>query len=678
MPEGMRAMSDYESKMLWIQSLHKMCSEEEALPLSSGGESDFSIGTIPARIGSAYQQNPLEETLFMGNEDTEIPPTPHTSDTLLENQAHIGWQPARHGRNGPALTYTRNPRRGYEENRAITHTSHQSRFSKNPLVDRDPSFAQTPDGRFWYMGPTSSWSFCRRVLALIGRKVPESNCPPDPFHIDGTAFKLHWRPFPPDEVPDVTNLPPLDYALFLFNTVKFYFGFLSFMIDETSYLRDLHEFYKDPAAKASSARPWYCQYLLVLAFGKAFLTQKNHSGTPPGHQYASRAMALLPDLSGIDENPLACIQALSLGAVYLQSIDMRRAAFQHIGHALRGCIIEGIHRHVPEEICGPELSQRCRTIFWVVYMLDREFSALIGAPSSIRDEDITVKLPAEMDNSVEHINLTLHVRLSRLMATILTTVYGVDNDFDDTLVRSTQSILHSMAELSQDLTDFLDTHFHGLISRASKMAIRLMLAHHHCVVLTTRPLVMCALHMHIERTERQTSQTIALSNPVSSLLQCCAESAQTILQTLRVLADDDLMDAFLPFQIEDASSSAFVLYLIRAIAPSVISNDAWCENLECVLDKLISKGNLAAPLRRLELRQLEHVLAPLTPKLSYRPPPRDVHEENEINEESYMFDQEEFEWDMLGLNSSVSLPPQELLDLADQLDVEGIMQSVGG
>jgi hypothetical protein len=129
-------------------------------------------------------------------------------------------------------------------------------------------------------------------------------------------------------------------------------------------------------------------------------------------------------------------------------------------------------------------------------MLDREFSALIGAPSSIRDEDITVKLPAEMDNSVEHINLTLHVRLSRLMARILTSkpsqviqhgfmltrnlaVYGVGTDYDDTLVRSTQSILHSMAELSHDLTAFLNTQFHGLISRASKMAIRLMLAHHH-------------------------------------------------------------------------------------------------------------------------------------------------------------------------------------------------------
>jgi proline utilization trans-activator len=180
------------------------------------------------------------------------------------------------------------------------------------------------------MGPTSSWSFCRRVLALIGRKVPESNCPPDPWHLDGMAFKLQWRPASPDEVPDVSNLPPLDYALFLFNTVKFYFGFLSFMIDEDSYLRDLHEFYENPSAKAISSRYWFTQYLLVLAFGKAFLSQKNQSGGPPGHQYAARAMALLPDLSGMHEDPLTCIQALSLGAVYLQSIDMRRAAFQHV------------------------------------------------------------------------------------------------------------------------------------------------------------------------------------------------------------------------------------------------------------------------------------------------------------------------------------------------------------
>jgi hypothetical protein len=52
---------------------------------------------------------------------------------------------------------------------------------------------------------------------------------------------------------------------------------------------------------------------------------------------------------------------------------------------------------------------------------------------------------------------------------------------------------------------------------------------------------MCALNMHIERTERQASQSIGLSPPVASLLQCCADSAQTILQTLQTLADDDLL-----------------------------------------------------------------------------------------------------------------------------------------
>jgi hypothetical protein len=58
----------------------------------------------------------------------------------------------------------------------------------------------------------------------------------------------------------------------------------------------------------------------------------------------------------------------------------------------------------------------------------------------------------------------------------------VGDEFNGTLIRNTQSILHSMAELSHDLTAFLNENFHGLISRASKMAIRLMLAHHHVCI----------------------------------------------------------------------------------------------------------------------------------------------------------------------------------------------------
>ena len=78
-----------------------------------------------------------------------------------------------------------------------------------------------------------------------------------------------------------------------------------------------------------------------------------------------------------------------------------------------------MHRHVPDDLAGPEFARRCRNIFWVVYMLDREFSSLIGAPNSIRDEDITVNLPAGVGASTEDLYLSLHVRLAQLMAQIL-------------------------------------------------------------------------------------------------------------------------------------------------------------------------------------------------------------------------------------------------------------------
>ena len=56
---------------------------------------------------------------------------------------------------------------------------------------------------------------------------------------------------------------------------------------------------------------------------------------------------------------------------------------------------------------------------------------------------------------------------------------------------------------------------------------------------------MCALHVHIEHTQGgDRSSTISLAPPVSSLMQSCVDSAQTILRTLRVLGDEDLLGTF--------------------------------------------------------------------------------------------------------------------------------------
>ncbi|GKT82401.1 fungal specific transcription factor [Colletotrichum tofieldiae] len=295
---------------------------------------------------------------------------------------------------------------------------------------------------------------------------------------------------------------------------------------------------------------------------------------------------------------------------------------------------------MPEEVVGAEYSRRCNIVFWVVYTLDREFSALMGAPTSIRDEDITVKLPSKVDNSLDALNMTLHVRLSRLMARILTTVYGVGKEFDGSLVPNTQSILRDLARLSRDLTALLDTHFQGSVSRASRMALRLILSYHHS----------------------------------------CVDSAQTVLRTLRVLGDEDLLEAFLPFQLEDAFSSAFLLYLIRVISPSLLHDDSWCENVTCVLDRMISKGSLVAPLRKLELSQLEHIMLALTPagEEPPTPPPSTAHPQHHHGHEhgSFLDQMEEAGWDIFDTSGMGGLSPQALLDLAERLDVEDLIQSV--
>jgi hypothetical protein len=75
---------------------------------------------------------------------------------------------------------------------------------------------------------------------------------------------------------------------------------------------------------------------------------------------------------------------------------------------------------MPPDVFSIEHSKRCNTIFWITYIIDQEFGPLVGAPSSIRPEDISANLPSEIDRSIRGAALTLQVRMSRLTATILT------------------------------------------------------------------------------------------------------------------------------------------------------------------------------------------------------------------------------------------------------------------
>ncbi|KAF4155544.1 hypothetical protein CNMCM8927_008600 [Aspergillus lentulus] len=179
---------------------------------------------------------------------------------------------------------------------------------------------------------------------------------------------------------------------------------------------------------------------------------------------------------------------------------------------------------------------------------------------------------------------------------------------------------------------------------------------------------MCALHMHIERPDTQKSHSIPLTPAVASLIQSCVDSAQTVLRVLRVIGDEDLLEAFLPFQLEDAFSSAFLLHVIRVVAPSLL-HDSWCDDIQCILDKMILKGSSVAPLRKLELTQLEQLLTPLTPIYDPLMVPQQT-DDPEGRAGGLATASEEPGWDFFDADMSVGISPTQLLDLAAQLDVD--------
>lgn len=78
---------------------------------------------------------------------------------------------------------------------------------------------------------------------------------------------------------------------------------------------------------------------------------------------------------------------------------------------------------MPERIFGADTSRRHNLTFWVAHIVDSEFSALMGSTASIQNEQITAKLPNVTSDSLEASTMSLHVRLSRLMSTILTSKY---------------------------------------------------------------------------------------------------------------------------------------------------------------------------------------------------------------------------------------------------------------
>jgi proline utilization trans-activator len=152
-----------------------------------------------------------------------------------------------------------------------------------------------------------------------------------PSSLNQEVYKLRWRPARAEDPPDISGLPSIDDALYLLNTVKHHLDQHYQFFDEESFIKQLQEFYSDNSLqKATENRLWFVHFLLVLAFGNAFLLRSRNTRSPPGSKFFLRAMSLLPDYADLWTEGILAVEVLALAGLYLYSADHRESAHVHV------------------------------------------------------------------------------------------------------------------------------------------------------------------------------------------------------------------------------------------------------------------------------------------------------------------------------------------------------------
>ncbi|RJE18722.1 hypothetical protein PHISCL_08937 [Aspergillus sclerotialis] len=500
----------------------------------------------------------------------------------------------------------------------------------NPLSASPSTFMTASTGRTFYLGTSSTWSFSRKVLSMAHEHLYHSPLPTASLLFDGCAYDLGWDGARTTVYPEIPVAPTPDYSIYLINAVKFHAGQLFHLFDEAEFMENLHIFYDNPEQHIAANPLWYIHYLLILAFGKAFVVQKNYQHRPPGSGFFIKALQLLPDSTCLSRHPINAAEILCCIALYLQSLDNRNSAHNFIGQAMRIALAQGMHTDMPAAQLGEDVVERCRRIWWTIYILDRQMTSLMGLPQSIQDDQLYHGLPSFSGSPQKVIAVAMQIKMCQIIAEInssewsthlfssglliVLAVYGPDGRLNRKFLLRTKTALSSTTNLAHELQNSFDLQLDGSsVSGVSRLGAHLHLLYHQCMVLATRPLLICFLQIRFHSPESCVESLNSSAN-VRKLLQVCVDSAQHMLNILTCLHEQSLLDTFLPFDLDSTFVSAVILSIASFTDPSLVDDrTAWLQKTNIILDEMISRGNLIADFRKSELGQLTRMLSQVSP-----------------------------------------------------------------
>ncbi|KAF2150554.1 hypothetical protein K461DRAFT_178127 [Myriangium duriaei CBS 260.36] len=448
--------------------------------------------------------------------------------------------------------------------------------------------------RWLYLGASSTWSFNLQVFSMVRGCIDYPYEEPI-FTLDRDAYDISWTRLGPNDQTPTDRLPSRDYAIYLFDTVKYHLGMFFSFIDEESFKQCLHDFYAGNIEDTRTCRLWMCQLFLVLAFGKGFLNQKKAHREPPGGDYFCRAMANLPEIHLLHEEPNRGAQVLALISLYFYCMDMRQTAYSYIGQALRLFLVEGNHTNIKESRLEPQLAESSTNIWWSIYVLDRTLTSALGTPISIHDSAIQNTLP-------EIPSKAFHVRLCRMIAHILTDLYNADGSLEPQYLSKVKAILQSLAGLGEEIDQSIAVKVSNSLDAVTKIDAHLRLMWHQCVILATRPLLLVLLSRKI----RVDAEQYDPPPTVHELVLTCARSCKKTLNYLSSLSDNNMLDSFLPFDMDFTTTAASALIVIKHMLNVEYQFDARAIAAR-LFGEMIASGNNAAQLRLQEIDRMHEL-----------------------------------------------------------------------
>ncbi|KAK7228238.1 hypothetical protein V2G26_000408 [Clonostachys chloroleuca] len=481
----------------------------------------------------------------------------------------------------------------------------------NPMSTGKSKFMKSAEGRIFYLGTSSTWSFSRRIMSLTHEYVHGTPIAPTTLLFDGSAYDLGWDGARVNHPFDHAPLPSLDHAIFLINNVKFHCSQLFHLFDEESFMKYLYDYYSHPTPKTGTPDLQFIHLLVILAMGKALGGSTFQSDIPPGSEYFVMAIQRMPSFHALFGQPILLTEVLCCIALYFQCLDHRHASHAFIGEAIRMALGQGMHTDMPQDELGADVVERSRKAWWTAYLLDRQMTSLMGVPQSIHDDDVHSQLPDYADSPQRRTALAMQIRLSRTMCAINKGVYGTDGRLNKRFLIKTKEVLSGIADLTDELQQKFPMQANGPFSTISRTSGYLHLLYHQCIILATRPLLFCFMKIQFESPDTYL-ESLNSSQTVRSLIKMCIDSSQQCIKLLDCLLSQGLLASFLTIDLDPLFASSLNLLIGPAIDYCWMSETTiWRERAYAILNEMIGRGNRIAKYRLAELEQLADMLSHL-------------------------------------------------------------------